>query len=766
MDSDETQDFAAYPPLTSTEHETRIKKAHAQKQSIKMFRVSLNTTFLTFPKEFKMPARQLELTDTKNLIKATLYRAAVAAYNYAFFNETAAMHSREVVCRVIPDFVNWLNIKDVGNKYTLLKEYETDWFESRGNHGGPSPLMRLNTALFNYAYEESEFIQRLTIDDANFMKELSATKISVQSHKRHDSLASYFGAMPWLRDEEVGIGSDLYRVLASPKLTISSLKALVSTVILEFYEAKVSLREFLLSHPTLVENMHYVITKNKQGDLCTRGRKILMGQNIYSLFEAFHEFSSPSDTLSKAMSLLAVSSLTTMGMAYRQDLTKSRTSLYQLFKYNQKNKEKSGELSPDCLNNYFSLSFLDSSPMFSMPILVQLSNPDAPLPITEVEQLMFSWLMATLTVQPDDIKKLKIDDFRLMKIGQKVTDIECMYFKGRANRIHTTRSLTTRKIEGKALLLYLNQHQDRKLQLFEGLPPCNIPGGCSVMGNLTFAISLPFMNTALQKAHQSLGDVPISIPKAISSLVLHGVSALNPKGLTKEAISKAKTFCKKEIFGLKAIKNSAVHANSDPYTLQYLINRNSHSNQTEKKHYLTQDNEEWINSSGRITRSVMFDLINNVFALDFSSAKDEKTFKQEVANFNFEFRSISHSISSKSEDMLARLQVVTEQQRGRISEVGVMSYSAKPLMQFAPIYILDSPVTVCKMRNYLYEFSNSYKKLLRQNPDYFYQTVLPTVEWMERVISTKLSPESIKKGDALFENMKRSGMSMRVFHSI
>ena len=197
-----------------------------------------------------------------------------------------------------------------------------------------------------------------------------------------------------------------------------------------------------------------------------------------------------------------------------------------------------------------------------------------------------------------------------------------------------------------------------------------------------------------------------------------------------------------------------------------MINRNSHSNQTEKKHYLTQDNEEWINSSGRITRSVMFDLINNVFALDFSSAKDEKTFKQEVANFNFEFRSISHSISSKSEDMLARLQVVTEQQRGRISEVGVMSYSAKPLMQFAPIYILDSPVTVCKMRNYLYEFSNSYKKLLRQNPDYFYQTVLPTVEWMERVISTKLSPESIKKGDALFENMKRSGMSMRVFHSI
>ena len=116
--------------------------------------------------------------------------------------------------------------------------------------------------------------------------------------------------------------------------------------------------------------------------------------------------------------------------------------------------------------------------------------------------------------------------------------------------------------------------------------------------------------------------------------------------------------------------------------------------------------------------------------------------------------------------MLARLQIVTKQQRGRVNEVGVLLHSAKSQDPLAPIYVLDSAVTVCNMRNYLHEFKRNYKQLLSQNPDYLYQTVLTTVEWMQQVLSSELCPESLTDGDKLFEAMQDAGVSMQVFHSI
>lgn len=760
MDWDKHHAPDAFTPLTSTEYEAKIKDAHYQKQQVTSLPLDIHATSLTLPTVSSHPARQLELFDKKNPIKALLYRAIVAAYNYVFFNETAAASSIELFIYTVPAFVNWLNAKEIGNKYLLLKEYETDWFDARESHGGLSPLIKIKTVLFFYAFEESIFTQQLTPDEASFFKALSSTKISKQTRKNQESLANYFGATPWLRDEDVGIGNNLHRFLASPKITVSSLKALVSTVIIEFYEAKTALRNFLLVHTDVVEIMNNVIPQNKQLRLSTHERRMLSGRAIFRLFEAFHELASPPKKLANAMSLIAVSSLSTRGMKYHSELTKSKASLYEIFQH--KHMKKCVEPNSNYLSKYISLTMTGKSSMFSIPVLLQLSNSDAPLPITEIERLMFSWLMASLTVQPDDIKKLTTDDFRLMKIGQRITDIECEYFKGRSNAIHITRSLSVKKNEGKALLTYLHQHPYKELQTFESSPPSNTSGGTSLIGNLVYTMSLPFMDAALLSAHH---DLPMVIPKAIKSLVQYGVNIHNLKGLTKKALAQAKTTSKRVLFGLRAIKNSAVHAFSDPYTLHYLINRNSHSNQTEKTHYLTEENERWINASGRITRSVMFDLINNVFDLDFTSTTDDVKLIQKMANFNFEFESVSQLISYKSEDMLARLQIVTGQTLGRINEVGVMSHPAKSQFQFAPIYVLDSPVTVCKMRNYLSEFKSNYKKLLNQNPDNFYQTVLPTVEWIEQVLSTKLSSESIKNGNELFENMQHSGVSMQVFHS-
>ncbi|TOI73960.1 hypothetical protein CGI54_24385 [Vibrio parahaemolyticus] len=235
--------------------------------------------------------------------------------------------------------------------------------------------------------------------------------------------------------------------------------------------------------------------------------------------------------------------------------------------------------------------------------------------------------------------------------------------------------------------------------------------------------------------------------------------------LQRENASSTNKSFQTHLFGLRAIKNSAVHAYSDPYTLHFLINRNSHSNQTEKQHYLNNDNEEWINSSGRITREVMFDLINNVFDLDFEGLTEIELEKAQKA-FNEELTALTDTVSYKKEEMVARLRVVTGQEKGQVNEIGVLSYSTQQENQgLAPIYVLDSPVTAWRLYNYLYEFKAHYKQLLSVNPDHLFKSVLPTVEWMQFTLN-KLSKESRKQGQALHKKMIESGTTVSVFHSI
>ncbi|MFS1454852.1 hypothetical protein BCT99_027175 [Vibrio lentus] len=160
------------------------------------------------------------------------------------------------------------------------------------------------------------------------------------------------------------------------------------------------------------------------------------------------------------------------------------------------------------------------------------------------------------------------------------------------------------------------------------------------------------------------------------------------------------------MFGFQLIKNSAVHAFSDPYTLEYLINRNSHSNQTEKVNYLTEDNEAWINNSGRITREVMFDLIQNVFNLGFD--RDDA---EQLKRFNSEVMAVTESVSYRREEMNSRLRMITGQEKGKVNEVGVLSLNDKNESEsLSPIYVVDSSITVLKMYNYLHEFKKNYKK--------------------------------------------------------
>ncbi|WP_219580450.1 hypothetical protein, partial [Vibrio parahaemolyticus] len=65
----------------------------------------------------------------------------------------------------------------------------------------------------------------------------------------------------------------------------------------------------------------------------------------------------------------------------------------------------------------------------------------------------------------------------------------------------------------------------------------------------------------------------------------------------------------------------------------------------------------------------MFDLINNVFDLDFEGLTEIELEKAQKA-FNEELTALTDTVSYKKEEMVARLRVVTGQEKGQVNEIG------------------------------------------------------------------------------------------------
>lgn len=742
--------------------ESELSEMLLRDRPIAMMRRPLSDTSLLIPKLRDCPERLLTLDSEHDKDKALLFRVVVAAYNFAFTSESAATSSKPLVSQTANHFVEWLNATNINSRYRALKEYEAYMFDKLNNHGGLSGLVKLK-ALIELAFRDIEFDSTLSSNERLYLLDLLKTKVSPNINKAQVSLASYFGALDWLRDENIGVGNELYNVFASPKLSISSLQCVASVVILEIYKAKLALRTLLKESGILPAGSNF--DSFKKMDRHSRAKFI--GKVVYQLLMTHKNKKNPSTYSELAVALVIQSNSPDQYLEENKLVLYSNDSLRQTFLTRQ------GDLSPYKLRQNFTPSGLGN--LFSLDILYQLINSNDSLPVTELESMMFAWLMACLTVQPSDISKLSREDFRFVVVGGKVRSIECEYFKGRADAFYNTRSLSTKKLEGKALLTYIEQTEAQIIPSLEAQKLTNIAlskGNSSLTGELYNTLSQPMIDEELRHAHYISGEVPMLMPMALKALIKNGIHVQNvvrvPKNTPlperKALVAESNAPCMPSMFGLQAIKNSAVHAYSDPYTLHYLINFNSHTNKTEKTSYLTPDNEEWINSSGRITRSVMIDLINNVFDLDFSGLSKESE-EKEKASFNHEFASITDTISYKKEEILSRLRVVTNQEKGAINEVGVMSYSADENEAFAPIYVLDSPVTVCKMMNFIYEFEHNYKKILCRNPDYFYRSALPTVEWMEHVLSS-LSKASISEGQELFKKMRNAGVYVSVFHSI
>lgn len=764
MDNDDIKSDGVFVEslLTSGVHERKLQAEFNLNKPVAELRVPFSARSIVVPETNGLPERQIVIKNI-NDDKIILFQLVIAAYNYAFTNRFAAVSSKKLFSSTVPDFISWLNDAEIKNRLDILEEYQAYKFNSLNNHGGASALIALKT-IFYYALEgETELISHLSPSEISYLLHLRKTKITPNINKAQKSLASYFGGLDWLRRDDVGIGKELYMGLASPKLTVNSLSSTASVIIVELQKYKYELKKFFKYNNI---NKNYFSLENFKK--LTRSRKLLfIGNMFYRLLTSYHALNTPNLVLKKALNIVLLSNVTNEKVFIKiKKALDSQSQCNDLFLNKVANKTK--------VNSTFcelNMSSNYSGNLLSIEVLHSLTQESSYVPISNIERLMFSWLMASLTVQPSDIPKLNHTSFRLVKVGGKVTHVECEYFKGRAKVFHTTRSLSTKNYEGLAILSYLSQQKE--INFIDNINEAVISnGGNSLTGSLASLINTEAICSSLIDAHKSK-NLPIIIPKVLTSLILHGTHVENviptPKNYSIDERVKlvlaSSTPCQSGLFRLTAIKNSAVHAFSDPYTFHYLVNRNSHTNQTEKENYLNSDNEKWINASGRITREVMLDLINNVFSLDFEDLERGKK-EKEVMQFNSEFMVVTEDISYKTGEMLARLKVITGQHKGKINEVGILALDDSGDRQsLSPLYVWDCPITAWKMNNYLHEFTKNYKKLLSRNPDYLYRTAMPTVEWVEYTLN-QLSKQSQKLGREMFKNMLKNKVEVSVFHSI
>ena len=174
------------------------------------------------------------------------------------------------------------------------------------------------------------------------------------------------------------------------------------------------------------------------------------------------------------------------------------------------------------------------------------------------------------------------------------------------------------------------------------------------------------------------------------------------------------------LFTQTHIKNSAIHAGSDTYRESDLVNHHSHTSLTEKTHYLTDQNKEWVNQAGRITRLVFHDLQNIVFNPSISSIQ------QSIKDLELRTRVVAATSSDDS---------VVNSLRGHTLERDLAG----------DIIVSDTISTAIYFIHFLAQAETHLSKLLATRPDWVERNLIAQVEWMTITLSRMRSSAGAQK---------------------
>ena len=579
------------------------------------------------------------------------------------------------------NFFDWLNDTDHQttdiNRYDCLKDYES----YKMNHQGfkKSPLGSLKQILAHGL--DSPFLSDKDIHYLEALLEL--TKIAEGSESESYTLSEWF-SIPWLRPI---IGEKYYLQLESPRRLLVSFRVTIAVTLLYLLEArqqwqKFPAQDFDTSYNHWQYNWDRLLIKQA-------GR--------------FDENGEPADSLTQVL---------------WQDIIKPSWQCFIKAKLLQPGTHK-----------FIKKYTVDNKGLYpwQKPILF---HPDYHNHYSPLEELLLAYLAACETIQPTDIPKLKTSDYALeTKTSGRLIMMECQYYKGRAGSIHQPAIIMASDSWTQALYRYR-----------QGLP-CTAPlfktkirkrFKMPVLGknnNRHTQVEMLFklwkIPTLQRRIHSELERAQASPIFLKAMLALEEGSELYRQfnkrtGGCREDYASEPFPIPKILFSLTHIKNTAVHAGSDNYRESDLINHHSHTSETEKHAYLTDNNKDFVNRLGRITRLVLHDLQNVVYQPSIGAI-------QQAVN-----------------DLETRTQVV--------EATGVSDANVQSLQETIDqddmgddIIVADTLDSALYFIHYIDQAEQVVPRLLAVRPDFVERTLLIQVEWMTRTLSRMRQAKAAKK---------------------
>ncbi|UPR51981.1 hypothetical protein ITG09_15120 [Vibrio cyclitrophicus] len=150
---------------------------------------------------------------------------------------------------------------------------------------------------------------------------------------------------------------------------------------------------------------------------------------------------------------------------------------------------------------------------------------------------------------------------------------------------------------------------------------------------------------------------------------------------------------------------------------------------------MTDQNKEWVNQNGRITRIVLDDIEHHAYKPNINTALNlarerrlQTQIMQETANQEVRINPLGQVITTSTEEM-----TTSDKQSLHI--------------------VWDTPETVVYFLHYLSEAERQANRLIEHALQYFERTVLPDAEWMSSLLNNGLSPKTIRLGKKSYKKL-------------
>lgn len=633
----------------------------------------------------------------------TIYHTIHTALLSDWWHESLAEYTQTALKSVLGIFLNWMSEHHLteDNRFDVLNDYQT----FRVNEGnvkpqstGASYLLTVLQIGTDHCEQEEQYRYIQTLIDS--------TKILETTDRTPDTLTSWFSQMDWLRTI---VGDDDWLAMESPKRLTESFSVTIASTLLWVQKIRSSIRA--------------LVKKNS--------RLASIGENLEKRYRNAHYCRQLLLLASRDSSVLPDGTLNLLLADFVQPAA---------HEYVRSNLQagKSISIRPRIDGRY---TFA-----FSRPMLFALENIDSP---SEIESQLAGWLCAWQTVQTADIQKLKPHHYTIHtnKQGRPIS-LQCNYYKGRSGRYQEPPVLDAQQIEFKALIKFLNTWSCDNQRLLPNFQTCIKYSPNSTYA--TFSRRLVRIWTITTLSHEI--QTELNTRKASDRFRRLFMAIARHGGESCGALEKRQRKLKQPysikayhasivrplpilLFGASAIKTSAVQARSDQYRDGDFVNINSHSAATEKMHYMTDQNKEWVNQNGRITRIVLNDIENHAYKPNLELAV----------------------ISARERRLQTKVRQLAPGQSVRINPLGeplTPSPSDTGLLGEADEYIVwDTPETVVYFLHYIAETERQSNQLIAHALSFFERTVLPTAEWMSSLLNKGLSPKTVKAGQHQYDQL-------------